>query len=178
MKSPLWPAPFAVGVLRAGLGAIFLGGWLALLMAGCQSTPEEKNYVTTLARFFLETPSDRSVAVTLPQSGVQVAVGSKPVFTEGDIVNVELMQVDLGKCLMFQLTPSAARDLYRVTASNQGKRLVLVINDVAVGARHIERPLLEGALLVFVELPDASLPTLVENLKKTSGTLQRAAARK
>lgn len=175
MNFPPLNVPSFIGVLGAGWRTLLLGGWVVVLMAGCQSAPEEKNYVTTLARFFLETPSDRSVSVTLPQSGVQVAVGSKPVFTEGDIVNVELMQVDLGKCLMFQFTSSAARDLYRVTASNQGKRLVLVINDVAVGARHIERPLLEGALLVFVEVPDVALPALVENLKKTSGTLQRAA---
>jgi hypothetical protein len=109
---------------------------------------------------------------------VQVAVGSKPVFTEGDIVNVELMQVDLGKCLMFQFTPTAARDLYRVTASNQGRRLVLVLNDLPVGARRIEGPLGEGAVLVFVEMPDEALPVLVDNLKKTSIVLQREVAKK
>ena len=37
----------------------------------------------------------------LPQSGVSLSVNSKPVITEGDIVNVELVQVDLGKCLLF-----------------------------------------------------------------------------
>ena len=154
-----------------------LAWFCLLLLAGCQSGPQPKDYTPTLARFFLENTSDRSVGVTLPQSGVRVAVGSKPVFTEGDIVNVELMQVDLGKCLMFQLTPTAARDLYRVSASNQGRRLVLVLNDVTVGARRLEGPLVEGALLVFVELPDASLPALVQNLKKTSVALQKAAAR-
>lgn len=158
--------------------ALHCMGWLGLLLfAGCQSGPPAKDYTPTLARLFLENTGDRSVGVTLPQSGVQVAVGSKPVFTEGDIVNVELMQVDLGKCLMFQFTPTAARDLYRVSASNQGRRLVLVLNDIAVGARRLEGPLAEGALLVFVELPDSSLPALVQNLKKTSAALQKAAAR-
>jgi hypothetical protein len=152
--------------------------WGMLSFAGCQSGPAVKDYTPTRARFFLENTSDRSVGVTLPQSQVQVAVGSKPVFTEGDIVNVELMQVDLGKCLMFQFTPTAARDLYRVTASNQGRRLVLVLNDLPVGARRIEGPLGEGAVLVFVEMPDEALPVLVDNLKKTSIVLQREVAKK
>lgn len=127
---------------------------------------------------FLEEAAARTVSATLPQSGVRVMIGPKPVLTEGDIVNVELMQVELGKCLMFQLTPAAARDLYRISGSNQGRRLVLFVNDVAVGARRMEGPLAEGRVFVFVEMADAALPGLVENIKKTSVALQRAAARK
>lgn len=148
----------------------------ALMLAGCQTT-EKKDYTPTLARFFLEEADARTVSVSLPRSGVRVTIGPKPVFTEGDIVNVELMQVELGKCLMFQFTPAAARDLYRVSGSNQGRRLVLFLNNVVVGARRMEIPLSEGRFLVFVELEDSALPALVENLKKTSTALQRAAAR-
>lgn len=150
--------------------------FFALLSAGCQTT-EKKDYIPTLARFFLEEADVRAVSVSLPQSGVRVAIGPKPVFTEGDVVNVELAQVELGKCLMFQLTPAAARDLYRVSGSNQGRRLVLFLNNVAVGARRMESPLSEGRVFVFVELEDSALPALVENLKKTSVVLQRAASR-
>lgn len=149
----------------------------AFSLAGCQ-TPEKVDYTPTLARFFMEEADARTVSVTLPQSGVRVMVGPKPVLTEGDIVNVELMQVDLGKCLMFQLTPAAARDLYRVSGSNQGRRLVLFLNNVPMGARRMEGPLAEGAVLVFVEVPDATLPALVNNLKKTAAAVQRAAAKK
>ena len=155
---------------------ISLLGFL-LTLAGCQS-PTSVDYTPTVARFFLEEASARTVSATLPQSGVRVMIGPKPVLTEGDIVNVELMQVELGKCLMFQLTPAAARDLYRVSGSNQGRRLVLFLNDVAVGARRMEGPLAEGRVFVFVEMADAALPALVENIKKTSVALQRAAARK
>src|SRR5262245_42693642 len=86
------------------------------LLSGCQS-PEKVDYTPTLPRFFLEQADKTVVTATLPKSGVQIVTGSKPVFTEGDVVNVELMQVELGKCLMFQFTPAAARDLYRVTGS-------------------------------------------------------------
>lgn len=151
---------------------------LALAFAGCQSSPQKKDYTPTQARFFLEEADARTVSVTLPKSGVRVAVGPKPVFTEGDLVNVELMQVDLGKCLLFQFTPAAARDLYRVSGSNQGRRLVLFLNNVAVGARRMEGPFADGAVMVFVEVPDADLPVLVSNLKKTSAEIQRVASRR
>jgi len=42
----------------------------------------------------------------------------------------------------------------------------------------MEGPLAEGRVFVFVEMADAALPALVENIKKTSVALQRAAARK
>lgn len=150
---------------------------LTLAFTGCQSAVKV-DYTPTLARFFLEEADARTLSVTLPQSGVRVMIGPKPMFTEGDIVNVELMQVELGKCLMFQLTPAAARDLYRISGSNQGRRLVLFLNDVPMAARRMEGPLAEGSIFVFVEVPDAALPALVENLKKTSAAVQRAAARK
>jgi hypothetical protein len=150
---------------------------VGFFLEGCQ-TQEKTDYKPTVARFFLEEADPRTVTAVLPQSGVRVAIGPKPVFTEGDIINVELMQVELGKCLMFQFTPAAARDLYRVSGSNQGRRLVLFLNDVPMGARRMEGPLATGAVLVFVEVPEAELSVLVDNLKKTSAAVQRAAAKK
>lgn len=150
---------------------------IALSFSGCQS-PEKVDYTPTLARFFLEEADARTISALLPQSGVRIMVGPKPVLTEGDVVNVELMQVELGKCLMFQLTPAAARDLYRVSGSNQGRRLVLFLNNLPVGARRMEGPLAEGTVFMFAEMPDDALPALVDNLKKTSAAIQRAAARK
>jgi hypothetical protein len=156
-------------------GAIFA----ALLGAGCSSVPEPAHdYTPTLARFFLETGDEGAAAVELPISGVRVAIGAKPVFTEGDVVDVDLMQVELGKCLMFQLTPAAARDLYRLTGASQGRRLVLMLNQVPVGARRIDAPLGDGRVFVFAEVSEAALPVLVTNLKKTTVDLQRAIARK
>lgn len=150
----------------------------ATLLAGCQSTKSPKDYKPTWARFFLESASGDGTPVTLPQSGVRLMVNSKPVLTEGDIVNVEVVQVDLGKCLMFQLSPPATRDFYRMSVSHQGRRLVLVVDDNTLGARRIDGAITNGAIFVFVEVPDADLPTLVQNLKKSSVALQREIARK
>ena len=152
---------------------------VVLLLAGCQTAaPVPVDFTPVLARFFLESSEPEAAAVVLPLSGVRIAIGAKPVLTEGDIVKVELMQVDLGKCLMFQVTPAAARDLYRLSASNQGRRMILLLNGVAFGARRIDGPMVEGAVFVFVEVADTALPELVENLRKTVAKLQRELARK
>jgi hypothetical protein len=150
----------------------------ALTFAGCAALREPtRDFTPTIARFFLESTDAGAAAVELPVSGVRVSIGAKPVFTEGDIVDVDLMQVELGKCLLFQLTPAAARDLYRLTGSSQGRRLVLMLNQVAVGARRIEAPLAEGRIFVFAEVSEVALPVLVTNLKKTTVELQRTMAR-
>ena len=151
---------------------------VSFALSGCSSMSKPRDYKPTTARFFLEAGGPDGTPVTLPQSGVNLIANSKPVFTEGDIVNVEIVQVDLGKCLMFQLTPSALRDLYRLSGAHQGRRLVLQIDNIALGARRIDGPITNGVIFVFVELPDAELPALVDNLKKTSAALQKEISRK
>jgi len=149
-----------------------------LVLGACSSSRTPRDYKQVISRFFLEVPGNDGTPVQLPLSGVGVIVNPKPVLTEGDVVTVELVQVDLGKCLMFQLTPSAARDFYRLTGTHQGRRLVLTLDGAAVGVRQIDGVIANGIIYVFVELPDASLPQLVENLKKTSIALQREISRK
>ena len=147
------------------------------VLAGCQ-TDAARGQPKTIARFYLESSDARAVSVVLPNSGITLALAATPALTEGDIVNVEVVQVELGRCLMFELTPSATRDLYRFTASNQGRRLVLTINGAAFGARRIDGPIADGRLFVFVEMADNALLALVANLKTTSAELQRAAAKR
>ncbi len=156
-------------------------GGLALvgvLLGGCGATVPVERQAMSLARFFLESADTRGAEMALPQSGVHLTVNPQPVVAEGDFTNVELVQVELGKCLMFQLSPSAARDFHRLSGSHQGRRLVLVINGEPLGARRIDGPVANGVVFVFIELPDEALPKLVENLKSTTVTLQREIARK
>lgn len=165
---------------RRGLfhvGAFLVAGFAAAL-AGCATSAPPKDYTPVVARFFLEAAGDDGVPLTLPQSGVRITVNPKPVIAEGDIGNVELVQVDLGQCLFFQLTPSALRDFYRMTVTHQARRLVLMLDGQPLGARRIDGPIANGSLLIFVERPDAELPALVQNLKKSSAAIQRELARK
>ena len=158
------------------IAAVFVA-CLAVLWGGCASSSAPKDYKPTLTRFFLESATGDGTPITLPKSGVRLAVNPKPVITEGDIVNVEVVQVDLGKCLFFQLSPTATRDFYRMSVSHQGRRLVLVINDVPLGARRIDGAITNGVIYVFAEMADAELPELVANLKKTSVALQKELAK-
>lgn len=152
---------------------------LIALVAGCRVLDREsRDFRPTVARFFLETAEQGASTVVLPVSGVRVAIGDKPVFTEGDIAGVELVQVDLGKCLLFQFTSAATRDLYRFSGAHQGRRLVLLVDGVALGARRLAAPIADGGLYVFVERPEAELPDLVAGLKKTSTQVQRALGQK
>lgn len=148
------------------------------VLAGCQTNEPTaaKDYEPLVARFYLETkPDEVGVAVALPQSGVAISVSPKPVVVEYDIANAEVAQVDLGRCLLLQLNPSATRDLYRLSVSSVGRRLVLSLNDQFVGARRIDTAMSDGVILIFLESPDSELPALVERLKRTSIDLAEAA---
>jgi hypothetical protein len=115
------------------------------------------------------------VWVALPQSEVRVAVAPKPVLTEFDFADVEMAEAELGRCLAFRLTPEASRDLYRITASHQGRRLVLMVNGAALGARRIEAPATDGVVMIFAEVPDAELPALTRGLQQTTAEIRRQA---
>jgi len=156
----------------------FLSLALSLLMGGCASPPADSRPLV-IARFLIEAnASQAAIPVTLPVSGVRVRIIPKPVLTEFDILSVAEAQVDMGRCMLFRVTAPAARDLYRLTASQVGRRLVLVLNGQPVGARVIERPLEAGMLFIFLELPDAALPQLADDLNYTAGKILQEAARK
>jgi hypothetical protein len=158
---------------------LFFSGasFLALVISGCSSAPKVRDYTPVAVRFHLESTSGDGAPIALPQSGVGVTLNPKPVLTEGDIVNVELVQVDLGRCLLFQLTPAATRDFYRLSVTHQGRRLVLLLDEAPAGARRLDGPITNGAIYIFVERAEEALPALVANLKKSSAALQREIAR-
>jgi hypothetical protein len=142
----------------------------ALFTAGCQSSRHSELDEPLIARFFMEVrPGTPGTVVQLPVSRVILNVNPKPVLTEYDIANVEFGKTtDLGWCLNFQFTPAAARDLYRLSAANQGGRLMLTLNDAPVGVRRLDQPVANGNLLVFLEVPNDQLPPIAERLKRTS----------
>lgn len=150
----------------------------ALSLTGCKSPSPSAHLPLALARLFIESSDGSAAAVELPKSGVKISVGPKAIFTENDFVNAEEAHVELGACLMLQLTPAAARDLYRLSVVNQGRRLVLTVNDRPLGARRIDGALADGTIFIFVEVPDAELPRLVKDLKQASAEIQKEQHRK
>jgi len=161
----------AAALFSCLLGLLLLGG-------GCQSRPDESQY-TAVARFLIEADSAKgALEVVLPMSGVPVRVAPKPVITEFDIRRVVEAEVQMGRCVLFQLSSAASRDLYRLSASNINRRLVVVINGEALGARVIDRPLEGGTLFIFLEVPDENLPQLVEDLNATTMLIQEEVERR
>jgi hypothetical protein len=147
------------------LSLLFLG------LAGCLTTAssKKKDKTPTLARFMLEVgPREAGARLRLPISNVNVTIVPKALFTEYDIVNCEVANNEFGKCLVFQFSPEAGRDLYRLTVPNQGKRIVTLINGEAMGARMIEAPIAEGYFFTYIEVPEADLAKLAADIKRSS----------
>jgi hypothetical protein len=158
--------------------------WLFIALAisggGCASRKQEKalDFKPVLARLFIEAGGDiAGIPMQLPASGTQVLVNPKPVFGEFDILAAEIVRVDLGLCVYLQLNGDAARDFYRFSLVNRGRRMLLALNGAPVGASLIDRPVSNGALFFFVELPDGELPELVYNINRTSQEMAKEAAK-
>ena len=161
----------------AALGLVTLLVGL-LLFSGCQSTPPDPMNDPLVARFFLEArPGEAGLPVQLPISKLGLTLNPKPVFVETDILDADLTRVKLGWCMLIRFTPAAGRDLYRLTAGNPGRRLVLTFNGQPAGVRRIDEVMAQGALLIFVEVDDVNLPPLVERLKRTSADIVKRQTR-
>ena len=173
----------ACGLVRTGQqGHQSLPGGSLLIcligLAGCHSTPTVE-HEPLVARFYLEVSrGETGGQIRLPNSGVVISVQEKPVITEYDLRNAEVAQVELGRCLMLELTPEAARDLHRLTAIQLGQRLVLFLNGAPVGARRIDQTIADGVILVFLETPESDLTNQVARLKRTSADIRMATAKK
>jgi hypothetical protein len=158
------------------LSLCLLGGALT----GCQTKKKDKplDYQPAVCRFFIEAGGDiAGLPVQLPLSGTQILVNPKPVFGEFDIFRADLVRADIGPALYIQLNPDATRDFYRFTLTNRGKRLVATFNGAPLGARLIDQPVANGAIILFLELPDTELDKLVERLNRTSQDMAREAAK-
>tara|TARA_B110000305_G_C19424087_1_gene632543 strand:+ start:644 stop:1153 length:510 start_codon:yes stop_codon:yes gene_type:complete len=116
-----------------------------------------------------------TVPVTLPVSQKTIMAYITPAFTPMHILNVEKIKVDLGFCILIQLTPRAARRLYTLTADNRGKRFLLGVNDQPLGQRLIDGVIPNGNLFFFLEYPDEDLDELVIELKKSLKIIHKKA---
>lgn len=152
---------------------------VALVLGGCQTAPKPLDFDPIVPRFYMEAPA-RAPAVSvveLPVSKVAIPIYVRPVLTEAEIANVELVRVDLGLCLLFVCTREGAANLHRLSAANLGRRLVVTLNGVPYGARLFEAPIPDGRLFIFVEMNDEQVTTAAVDLKRTVHEIQTARAR-
>ncbi|MCU0792883.1 MAG: hypothetical protein MUE42_08550 [Opitutaceae bacterium] len=151
----------------------------AFTAGACASSKKKKDYETAVVRFMFES-NGREVAGTarLPRSGTVISIAPKAQFTEYDIKRCGVVQNEFGPSLMFELTAEAAKDLFRTTATSQGRRIVTVINGRPVGAARINAPLGQGIIVTYVELDDADLEKLAKDITRTSEDLREELEKK
>lgn len=156
----------------------FLG--LSLLAMGGCASHKTKNYPVTVVRFLLEASDSRDAGgvARLPISGVSISVEPKSYFTEYDIEGCEVVNNELGKALAFKLTSAAARDLFKMSVPNQGKRLVTMVNGRPIGARRIDGAFSQGYILTYVEVPEEELEAMAKNITRTSKDLREELEKK
>lgn len=156
-------------MIRAGL---MLCAWLALVGCSSNPAPQGREVKPVIARFYLEArPGEEVTTFHLPVSHVAINVNPKPVLSEYDVATVNLARLDLGWCLVFQLTPAARRDFHRMSTTLHGQRIVVAFNGQPAGALRLDQPVGDGNLPMFVELSDADLPDLANRIRKTSEML-------
>lgn len=153
---PFWRT---VRLIAAAMALIVV----AVQSTGCRSEPEK------VFRFYQEqtavTMLGDGLKGTLPLSGANFTVARTPILFEGDVEAIELVQVDLGLCVLFQFNEAGSRELYRASVRGAGRRIFLFVNDVPLGARKMDGAIDDGALYMFLEVPDSELPALVEEMR-------------
>lgn len=137
------------------------------ILSGCHHTQPltKKQTLRLYIQAEKNIPSEWSVPVTLPISKKTFRLFPKPVITEELIDNIELIQTDFGKCIQLSLTPNGTESLHNATLNNYGKVLVLLENNQALGFRPIESPIDKNVVMIFIEVPDIQLPSVVSQLK-------------
>lgn len=145
---------------------------VSLLASGCSSWRGKKRpkHETVVARLLIEARGgDVGGSVRLPRSESVIPINPKALIGEFDILSADVMDAELGKALVFQLTQDAARDFHRITLTNQGLRIVTLLNGVPVGARRIDTPAGSGFWFTYVELDEsADLVKLAKDITLTS----------
>lgn len=159
-----------------GLPMLALGG---MVLGGCSTPPEPLDFDPLIPRLLMEAPPQAPATTTieLPVSHVQIPVYTRPVLSELDIGNVELVRVDLGLCLMLECTREGAGVLLRLSAANLGRRVVITLNGAPYGARLLDEPIQDGRLFIFAEMNDEQITAAAVDLKKTVQEVQAARAR-
>ena len=129
-------------------------------------------------RFYVQSSSAGKVGVwakqvTMPRSGLSYHTEPKPIITEVDVTNVQVVRVDSGElALLFSLNEYGTRVLYRRSVTDNGRRLILVVNGEPIGVRQFDGAISDGQLYTFTELPDDELIALATSLHKNSSTVQ------
>jgi len=156
---------FKRSVLKQGAFLLVVIGFIGT-MGGCSGKPTLPRHTVWFS--FEATPLLPPALVknvVLPYSEVAITISSKPAFPPEEIIDVELVQVELGYCLAFQVGPQVSIPLYQTSMLNLGKKIVLMNGSQALGFRLLDVPIMDGQIYIFVEMSESEMRAFVQNLK-------------
>jgi hypothetical protein len=146
----------------------------AFVLSGCRS--RSNDFTPYVVRLYLEEsrslPLSHITDMVLPVSGSIITVNARPIFAEWDFINAHVVNTEFGLALILHFTADASTDLFRTSVANQGRRLVITVNGVPIGARLIERPIQDGQILFFPEMEESDIPELGRGIARTAIEIQ------
>jgi hypothetical protein len=155
--------PFAAGPLRSGMRCLWLPVGLLLftlvpVRAGHSPPP-------ILMRVFVQTneglPASEARPVAIPPDGEVIQVRTLPEVTEQDLTAVE---ADAAGAVHFHFNHIGQVNLDAVTAQNQGRILVVMLNGYIIYAPTIDEEVSTGELII----PHPLDPEVVKLLEATA----------
>ena len=103
----------------------------------------------------------------MPISKIAFDIQKQPLIWEGDIAEISLAEVELGRCLCFKLNEKGTV----LIEDNLDKRLILVINDQALGFVTLTKNMTSDEIYMFVEMREEKLPAFIADLNKSLTTV-------
>jgi hypothetical protein len=137
--------------------------WAGLILAGCASNKELPDKLITFD--FQTVDPQAGLPLVMPISGIQYHYITKSGPNEVDLDGVQIVNVQDISCLLFSFSDAGLRKLARETALHQGLKLFTFVNGHPIGVTPITRPINDGQLYVFVEIPEDQLQSYVKDLQ-------------
>jgi hypothetical protein len=141
------------------------GALVALALASCQSQSEKppKDFVDV--QFNLESLQGvPGASPEFPLSKQHIAYDDDPSLIGREIGGMKIQATEMGSRTVFSLTEDGRRDLYRLSTTHQGQRLVVTINGKPLGVTTMAGPISDGKLSFYLELSDVDLPELAKSI--------------
>lgn len=97
----------------------------------------------------------------MPHSDISFPFHSVPTISQQHIINLDVLDSELGPCLYLQMDIEGTQQLCKITRQYPERRLIVFIDDEPAGFMFIQQPIEDGVLLVFIEATDDQLNQLL-----------------
>jgi len=147
----------------------YLVVFVSLLLSGCSKHIDtKKQHVVELN---MEAVDAAGREVQMEESGLVYQICENALLSKDDIIDIDLVQVDMGCCLLLYLSVQGRASLERSIANHLDRSIVLMIDGMPVGARKFKPEGLEDqGLFIFTEWGDDRLEDFVVGAKESFRT--------